>query len=188
MKRRFLLSLITGVLWAGFNVQATVSEEPTPETVVREPQVQPVIPSLNAPPALPPPPRRPNPAEQSPIAWDMSDPDIRDAHKAWAIAYMKRETEKYAEHKNAFAGSGSMSVAVFWAAQGLLLWAVVAASVEFIRAQKVRTAAGEMQELRVSLEGLALKTSMHGTLLLVIAMSFYYLFLKFVYPVTVVGV
>lgn len=81
-----------------------------------------------------------------------------------------------------------MSVVVFWAAQVLLLWAIIAASIEFVRAQRVRTAAAEIQELRVSLEGLALKTSMHGTFLLVIAMSFYYLFLKFVYPITVVGV
>jgi hypothetical protein len=101
---------------------------------------------------------------------------------------MSREAEKLTEHKKVFAASGTMSVVVFWAAQVLLAWAIIAASIEFWRAQKVRTkAATEMQELRVSLEGLALKTSMHGTFLLGIAMLFYYLFLKFVYPITLVG-
>jgi hypothetical protein len=118
----------------------------------------------------------------------LSDPEIKTAYKAWTLAFMNREAEKFTEHRKAFADSGGMSVVIFWAAQVLLVWAIIAASIEFIRAQRVRTAAAEIQELRVSLEGLALKTSLHGTLLLVIAMCFYYLFLKFVYPITVVGV
>ncbi len=46
--------------------------------------------------------------------------------------------------------------------------------------------APEQSEIKVSLEGIALKTSFHGTLLLVIALVFYYLFLKFVYPISIV--
>jgi hypothetical protein len=47
-------------------------------------------------------------------------------------------------------------------------------------------AARSLASIRRGLEGIALKTSMHGTFLLVIAMLFYYLFSKFVYPVTIV--
>ena len=118
--------------------------------------------------------------------FDASDPDIRQAYKAWTIAYMTRQIDALKENKSAFAMSGTMSVIVCWVAHILLALAVLAAAVEFIRAMQTRQKASENQELRVSLEGIALKTSMHGTLLLVLAMLFYYLFLKFVYPVTIV--
>jgi hypothetical protein len=42
-------------------------------------------------------------------------------------------------------------------------------------------------EIRISLEGVALKTSLHGVLLLCVAIGFYFLYLKFVYPITLVG-
>lgn len=43
------------------------------------------------------------------------------------------------------------------------------------------------QEIRVSLEGVALKTTLHGVILFAMAIGFYVLYLKFVYPITVVG-
>ena len=118
--------------------------------------------------------------------FDASDPDIRQAYKAWTIAYMARQVDAIKENKSAFAMSGTMSILVCWVAHILLALAVLAAAVEFIRALQTRHKASQNEEVRVSLEGIALKTSMNGTLLLVIAMAFYYLFLKFVYPVTIV--
>ena len=53
-------------------------------------------------------------------------------------------------------------------------------------AEAARLALAE-QEIRVSLEGIALKTTLHGVVLLAMAIGFYFLYLKFVYPVTVVG-
>jgi hypothetical protein len=127
----------------------------------------------------------PNTAQSSAVA-EMSDPGIKQAYKAWTIAYITRQMDALKENKSAFAMSGTMSIIVCWVAHILLAWAVIAATVEFIRALQTRRKASESQELRVSLEGIALKTSLHGTFLLVIAMLFYYLFLKFVYPITVV--
>jgi hypothetical protein len=120
------------------------------------------------------------------VAVDLSDTDVKEAYKAWTIAFITRQKETLREHRAAFAASGTMSVVVCWVAHILLAWAIVAATIEFIHALKTRQKASEVQELRVSLEGIALKTSLHGTLLLVLAMLFYYLFLKFVYPITVV--
>jgi hypothetical protein len=42
-------------------------------------------------------------------------------------------------------------------------------------------------EIKISLEGVALKTALHGLLLLAVAIGFYFLYLKFVYPITLVG-
>ena len=42
-------------------------------------------------------------------------------------------------------------------------------------------------EIRISLEGIALRTSLHGVLLLSFAIGFYFLYLRFVYPITVIG-
>jgi len=42
-------------------------------------------------------------------------------------------------------------------------------------------------ELKLGMEGLALKTALNGLLILAMAMGFYFLYLKFVYPITEVG-
>lgn len=61
---------------------------------------------------------------------------------------------------------------------------------EFAAANRLRAmasnAAPTVQEITISTEGLALKTSLQGTLLLLIALGFYFLYLKYVFPVAVV--
>ena len=140
---------------------------------------------------------KPSPSDQVPVtsptplpvaAMDVADPEIKAAYKLWTIAFINREKEKLLEHKQAFADSGIMSITICWVAHILLVWALLAATIEYICALVTRKrASAQMQELSVSLEGIALKTSLHGTLLLGIAMIFYFLFLKYVYPITVIA-
>jgi hypothetical protein len=87
----------------------------------------------------------------------------------------------------------------FFVSHALLGLAVWCAFREFLHAARMRKVAGStaqdaedaenrrVNEITVSLEGVALKTSFHGTFLLVIAILFYYLFLKFVYPINIVS-
>ncbi|MHC4401002.1 MAG: hypothetical protein ACYTG0_15100 [Planctomycetota bacterium] len=130
----------------------------------------------------------------------LDDPKVQSAYQEWLIAYYERQANVLTEHERAFALQRVMSYLVFFVVHALLGLAVWCASREFLHASKMRRSpakgksgkenenrAPEVQEITVSLEGIALKTSFHGTLLLVIALAFYYLFLQFVYPVSVVG-
>lgn len=102
---------------------------------------------------------------------------------------------------------------IFWVAHGLLLVGVGSAFWEFWRAGKLLNDAREVRalrlqqpkasagladqttpvpqpqpkpqdELQISLDGITIKTAMRGMWLLMMALAFYFLYLKFVYTVT----
>ncbi len=65
----------------------------------------------------------------------------------------------------------------------------LAAFFEFLHAWKLRKQGASIaeHEVRIGLEGVAVKTSLHGLLILLVASGFYLMFVKFVYPVQVIG-
>ena len=65
----------------------------------------------------------------------------------------------------------------------------LAALLEFFHARRLRKlgAETEVQEVKIGLEGVAVKTTLYGLLILLIASGFYLMFVRFVYPVQVVG-
>lgn len=97
-------------------------------------------------------------------------------------------------------------------AHGLLVVGIGAAIIEFRNAERIRNEARRMKftqrtlttretmeeaeakretetegtEVKLSLEGIAVKTSLNGVVLLLVALAFYFLYLKFVFPITVV--
>lgn len=97
-------------------------------------------------------------------------------------------------------------------AHGLLAVGIGAAITEFRNAERMRNEARQMKytqktltieettgeaeakreietegtEVKLSLEGIAVKTSLNGLVLLLVALAFYFLYLKFVFPITVV--
>lgn len=97
-------------------------------------------------------------------------------------------------------------------AHGLLAVGIGAAILEFRNAERMRNEARRMKftqrtlttretteeaeakreietegtEVKLSLEGIAVKTSLNGVVLLLVALAFYFLYLKFVFPITVV--
>lgn len=64
-----------------------------------------------------------------------------------------------------------------------------AALAEFLHARQLRRQGAQLpqQELRIGLEGVAVKTTLYGLLILLIASAFYLMFVKFVYPIQVIG-
>ena len=66
-----------------------------------------------------------------------------------------------------------------------VLIALAAAMSEFLQARRLREEGrvAESAEIKVGLEGVAVKTSLFGVVLLITALGFYFLYLKFVYPI-----
>ena len=65
----------------------------------------------------------------------------------------------------------------------------VAAFLEFFHAWKLRREGAQLaqHELRIGLEGVAVKTSLYGLLILLVASGFYLMYAKFIYPIQTVG-
>lgn len=107
-----------------------------------------------------------------------------------------RERAKLVERKKAVAWTNFEARVVFLVVHVGLVLALCIAVLEFVEVRRVRRRAEslqkpeesrEVQEFQVSLEGVAIKTSLQGILLLGIAFAFYLLYVRFVYPVQVVG-
>ena len=89
----------------------------------------------------------------------------------------------------AFRDNARATHLIFWISHVVLGCGLFAAGWEFWQASKTRKRAGSSvsSEITINLEGVAFKSALNGLLLLVLSMSFYFLYLKFVYPVSVVG-
>lgn len=121
-------------------------------------------------------------------AFVLADPDVRDRLRRWLMASLGREVEILDEHERSFKWQYGVSRIIFFVVHVLLGVALIASLMEFTHAWRMRRRArAEQHELKVGMEGVALKTSLQGLLLLVVATVFYFLYLSFVYPITVVG-
>ncbi len=106
------------------------------------------------------------------------------------IARLKREIEKTKEQKTVIKSSHIVSWIVFGFVQVIAVLGIGFALFEIRHAKKTRDKiqgcheGDNQQELMISLEGIALKTSFHGTIILVFCVVFYFLFVKYVYPLT----
>jgi hypothetical protein len=91
------------------------------------------------------------------------------------------------QQKNVVDTNNIESRFIFVIAHIILLLGIVAATIEFLNARKIRRSIRmeNMTEISIGLEGVALKTSLHGTILLAASIGFYFLYLKFVYPVII---
>ena len=83
--------------------------------------------------------------------------------------------------------SNRLGLVIFWVVHAILALGVAIAALEFFHARQTRRAKPETNEIKISMEGIALKTSLHGILILGLAFGFYFLYLKFVYTIQVVG-
>jgi hypothetical protein len=121
--------------------------------------------------------------------------ELQKAWESWMISSYQRETEKMGERREAMRVSNFMGWVAFAATHLVLAIALWASWQEFRAATKVRAKAGgkpgdqaqPQNEITLGLDGIALRTSLHGIFLLGIAAGFYFLFLRFVLPVTIVG-
>jgi hypothetical protein len=116
------------------------------------------------------------------------DPAVMAAYKEWLIATFKRQGDQLIERKQIIFITNGISYFICAVAHILLALAAGAAFVEFRRAAAKRQQADNAtNEMKLSLEGIALKTSLHGVILLSLAIAFYFLYLRFVYGVAEVG-
>lgn len=121
------------------------------------------------------------------------DPEVRSAFKAMLVRKYKREAEILDERRSVLRWTDGVSRGIFVVVHVVLLIGLWAAVREFRHAEQTRKEAkvarlkadGEPSEFKIGLEGIALKTSLHGLLILGAAIGFYFMYLKFVYPVTV---
>jgi hypothetical protein len=138
--------------------------------------------------------RSPTPAEGGQTAPAVTedllrqDAEVREAFRAALVARYQRERGILEERAGVIAWTNLASIIIFWVVHAVLAAALWAALVEFRHASRTRKGGLQApQEIRVSLEGVALKTTLHGLMLLAIAFGFYFLYLKFVYPITTPG-
>jgi hypothetical protein len=117
-------------------------------------------------------------------------PPVRAAMESWLVAWYQRETQKLNDVRFVINATNVLGFVIFLVVHGLLAIAVYVAMREFSKSVRTRSRVREnepqLQELELSLEKIAVKTSLHGVLLLSFALAFYFLYLKFVYPITVV--
>jgi uncharacterized membrane protein len=111
------------------------------------------------------------------------DPKLAAAYQDWMIARYRREVEKIEERRHVIENTNRMGYIIFVVVHLVLAAALFAAVLEFRSALRLRRAAAKANEITISLEGIALKTSLHGAVLLTFALAFYCLFLKLVLPI-----
>jgi hypothetical protein len=103
----------------------------------------------------------------------------------YAKKYYQYQTDNLTFVHDVFVWNDRQSVFISIIAHLLLLLGVGAAYYEFRHAMKLREKAHKQDEINVGLEGVALKTSLRAIWLLVSAFVFYFLYIKFVYTITV---
>jgi len=100
-----------------------------------------------------------------------------------------REKQFVALQVQAFRNNARATTLILVISHFVLACGLLAAGWEFWQASRTRKRASTaaQSEITIGLEGVAFKSALNGLLLLVLSMSFYFLYLKFVYPVTTVG-
>jgi hypothetical protein len=113
------------------------------------------------------------------------DPEITAAVKQFIIAQFGRERQILQERRNVLKHHYTVGMVIFITVHLVVVIGIGAAIYEFRQAHKTRKRAEQQEtEIQVSLEGIALKTSLQGVLLLGFALAFYFLYVEFVFPVT----
>ena len=115
-----------------------------------------------------------------------TDEEVRAAYKKMMLARMAHEQNSLQERGKVVYWTNRVGVFIFILTHLVLFIGIWAAIKEFISANKTRSTETEQTELKVSMEGIALKTALHGTLIFALTLFLYFLFLKFVYPINVI--
>jgi hypothetical protein len=120
---------------------------------------------------------------------DKADPKVRQVAVAFLQQTMEQEKGQLSETTRVFRFTYVESIVIFSLAHLFALLALAAAISEFVASRGLRRKASSssQHEVEVSIERLAIKTSSMALLYLVAALAFYFMYVKFVYPVVLVG-
>lgn len=116
----------------------------------------------------------------------LEDAAVKEATRGVLMAKLKRDEEAYRMQVETFRVTSWISYFIFGFVHLLTFTGLVIAVLEFRQAGLMRGHKPDVSELTLKLDGLALKTALQGILLLALSISFYFLYLKFVYPITAV--
>lgn len=113
-----------------------------------------------------------------------ADEGVKESYREFASARMEYAIKAMEERDRVIYWSNRASILIFLIAHAVLLLGLWAAIGEFLEARKIRHANVEASEIKIGLDGLALKTSLHGTVILLFSMALYYMFLVYVLPIS----
>jgi hypothetical protein len=113
---------------------------------------------------------------------------LTNARERLALAQIEREIRKIEETEGELGVYNLMGRVMFFVVHLILALGLSMAWSEFRTAMARRKVAADetVQELKLSLDGIALKSSLQGTIILCLAFGFYFAYLRFVYPIVIV--
>jgi hypothetical protein len=115
------------------------------------------------------------------------NPELETAFQDYILHYIRNEQRKQDTRQSVIRWSNISANITFILAHMLLVLGLVLAVWEWRKAGDVRKKSkAENLEIEIKLESLAMKGVQSGYLILVVSLLFYFLYLKFVYPVLVV--
>jgi hypothetical protein len=113
------------------------------------------------------------------------DKDLKADMKTLIQKLMDEEKARGDAVQRVVSWSYSSSNITFWIAHGLLIFGISAATLELLHSWKLRSKGRKDSfEMEIGLEKIALRSSMYGSLILFASLAFYFMYLKFVYPVS----
>jgi len=119
---------------------------------------------------------------------EKADPAMRQMAVSYLQEMMQGGRDQIASTRRIFAFQYIESIVIFCLAHVLVGVALLAAGFEFLAARKMRRKAAALQtELELGTQKLAFKTSSIALLYLLAALAFYFMYIRFVYPINVIG-
>lgn len=111
------------------------------------------------------------------------DPEIKAAKKELLLFYLDHLKENISDSSAAVKWNHFASNIVLTTVHILLLLGVIFSSLEFKKSYALFSVKSSDSEIEISANKIAVKTSLHGILLLSLSFAFYSLFVIYVYPI-----
>lgn len=129
------------------------------------------------------------PKSSVPVARGIVDPSTEHAHQEALRTTYEYQTFSYKHAMRSFDWQYTSGKVIFWLIVLLVLAGLLFAGVQFYMGYKHPLEGGDGEqtsdsELEATLQGIKLKSSVLGLLILTLSMAFFYMYLKFVYPIT----
>ena len=120
-------------------------------------------------------------------------PETEEAYKKFLIAKLKYETDRLeqssknlSDQLKSISNRNDLENKTFIVLMIFLIICMLVAILEYWKSRTLSYKENDGTDLKISMEGIALKTKLHGTLLLVVAIVLFFVFLKFLFQVQMV--
>jgi len=106
-------------------------------------------------------------------------PKLASAYEDFQIASLQYEKQQLSRNQSVFEWQDFSSKVMFWIVAVIVFTGLVLSALQFRKAQQIDLSAGK--------DGLQLRTTIVGIVILAMSMVFLYLYLFFVYPIKEIG-